>query len=238
MSPRAQPRLDSRCRRSPWRPIISPLATRQRRSFALTFVATRTVPSTPVFDLTTAQIQFYEYDQAGAHGVGQLVDTPPASANANAQLSSTGTVDSFGISLIAGPINTPPMLAAAGGVQASSPTPGETHLTQAQLDSVVGAATSQWAHAGASSAQLAALAAITFTVADLAGNTIGDQTAGHIVIDADAAGHGWFVEFDTERQFGIHPRRKCRQHRPVRRSGQRSGRPPRPAHRRGPRDGA
>jgi hypothetical protein len=87
-----------------------------------------------------------------------------------------------------------PLLAVAGGVQAASPTPGETHLTQAQLDSVVAAAIAQWAHAGASASQLAALVAITFSVADLAGNTVGVQTAGHIVVDADAAGHGWFVD--------------------------------------------
>ena len=68
------------------------------------------------------------------------------------------------------------LLAATGGVQASSPTPGETHLTQAQLDSVVAAAIAQWAHAGASAAQLAAMAAITFSVADLSGTTIGDES--------------------------------------------------------------
>jgi cytochrome oxidase Cu insertion factor (SCO1/SenC/PrrC family) len=87
-----------------------------------------------------------------------------------------------------------PLLAAAGGVQASSPTPGETHLTQAQLDSVVAAAIAQWAAAGASAAQLAALAAIVFTVDELSGNVMGEQTPGHIVVDTDAAGHGWFVD--------------------------------------------
>jgi hypothetical protein len=79
-------------------------------------------------------------------------------------------------------------------VAASSPTPGETHLNQAQLDSVVAAAIAQWAHAGASAAQLAALAAITFTVNDLSGDIIGEQTPGHITIDTNAAGHGWFVD--------------------------------------------
>jgi VCBS repeat-containing protein len=93
-----------------------------------------------------------------------------------------------------GTTNAVPMLAAAGGVQASSPTPGETHLTQAQLDSVVAAAMAQWATAGASASQLAALAAITFSVETLTGDTISEQTPGHIVIDADAAGHGWFVD--------------------------------------------
>jgi hypothetical protein len=94
-----------------------------------------------------------------------------------------------------------PLLAGAGGVQASTPTPGETHLTQAQLDVVVAAAIAQWAHAGASPAQLAALAAITFTVADLSGSTVGERTPGHIVIDTDAAGHGWFVDSTPSDNF-------------------------------------
>jgi len=68
------------------------------------------VPTTPVFDLVSTQIGFFEYDQTGAHGIGQLVDTAPASANATAQLTSTntGTASAFGVSLIPGPITTPP----------------------------------------------------------------------------------------------------------------------------------
>jgi hypothetical protein len=87
-----------------------------------------------------------------------------------------------------------PLLAAAGGIQASSPTPGVTSLSQAQLDSVVTAAIAQWAAAGASGAQLAALAALTFSVRDLAGDRVADHTDGHIVLDVNAAGHGWFVD--------------------------------------------
>lgn len=56
------------------------------------------------------------------------------------------------------------------------------------------AAIAQWRDAGATQAQLAQLAAITFTVDDLAGNAVGMHTAGHIVIDTDAAGHGWFID--------------------------------------------
>jgi hypothetical protein len=68
------------------------------------------VPTTPVFDLVSTQIGFYEYDQAGAHGIGQLVDTAPASADATAQLTSTntGSASAFGVALIPGPITTPP----------------------------------------------------------------------------------------------------------------------------------
>ena len=69
-----------------------------------------TVPTTPVFDLVSTQIGFYEYDAAGGQGIGQLVDTAPASTDATAQLTSTntGTASAFGVSLIAGPIITPP----------------------------------------------------------------------------------------------------------------------------------
>jgi hypothetical protein len=87
-----------------------------------------------------------------------------------------------------------PLLAADGGVQALSPTPGETHLTQAELDSVVAVAIGHWALAGASASQLAALHAAVVTVADLSDNVVGQEASGHIQIDADAAGHGWFVD--------------------------------------------
>lgn len=56
-----------------------------------------TVPTTAVVDFFTP-------------GIGQLVDTAPASANATAQLTSTntGTAEAFGVTSIAGPIDTPP----------------------------------------------------------------------------------------------------------------------------------
>jgi hypothetical protein len=156
-------------------------------------VATRPVNG----EFFNAHIIYREYSSPGSTGIGQLVDTAPASATATAQLTSTNTGTSqasAGITLIAGPIGTPPLNAAPGGVQALTPTPGETQLTQAQLDSVVAAAVAQWAAAGASVAQLAMLAALTFTVEDLAGTRVGEQTPGHILIDPNAAGHGWFVD--------------------------------------------
>ncbi|QIG96696.1 cadherin repeat domain-containing protein [Bradyrhizobium sp. 6(2017)] len=86
------------------------------------------------------------------------------------------------------------LVASSGGVAAASPTAGETHLTQSELDSVVSAAIAQWAKAGAGAGQLAALHAVTFSVADLAGQVVGLESSGHITIDVDAAGHGWFVD--------------------------------------------
>ncbi|MCW2205021.1 hypothetical protein ABIF21_003808 [Bradyrhizobium elkanii] len=87
-----------------------------------------------------------------------------------------------------------PLLAEAGGVQVSTPGTGEMHLTQAELNSVVSAAIAQWASAGASATQLALLHATTFSVVDLAGQIVGQEGAGHITIDTDAARHGWFID--------------------------------------------
>jgi VCBS repeat-containing protein len=69
-----------------------------------------TVPTSAVFDLLPTQLGFFEYDAANGHGIGQLVDTAPASADATAQLTSTntGTASAFGVALIPGPIATPP----------------------------------------------------------------------------------------------------------------------------------
>jgi large repetitive protein len=167
------------------------------------------VPSSTVDgDFLPGQIQYFQFTGSGADGIGQLVGT---AATASAQLAATNTGSTsasepgdsppaVGITVIPGPITTPPLLAATGGVQASSPTPGEMNLTQAELDSVVAAAIADWAAAGASASQLAALHAVSFTVADLSGsdlsgNIIGQENSPtHITIDNDAAGHGWFVD--------------------------------------------
>jgi hypothetical protein len=90
-------------------------------------------------------------------------------------------------------VNRHPMLAADGGVQASSPTTIET-INQADLNSVVAAAIGQWALAGASANQIAAMQAIHFVLADLSDNMIGNESSGRIAIDIDGAGHGWFVD--------------------------------------------
>lgn len=68
------------------------------------------------------------------------------------------------------------------------------HLTQAELNSVVSAAIAEWASAGANATQLALLHAATFSIADLAGQIVGQEGALHITIDTDAAGHGWFID--------------------------------------------
>ncbi|WP_050631998.1 beta strand repeat-containing protein [Bradyrhizobium viridifuturi] len=86
------------------------------------------------------------------------------------------------------------MVATSGGVAAASPTTGETHLTQTELNSVVSTAIAQWAAVGASASQLAIMKAVTFSVATLGGSVVSAESNGHITIDASAAGHGWFVD--------------------------------------------
>ncbi|MGH6643425.1 MAG: hypothetical protein ACRED3_12095, partial [Bradyrhizobium sp.] len=85
--------------------------------------------------------------------------------------------------------------ATAMGVQSSSPTPGEMNLSQAELDALVSAAIAQWAAAGASADQIALLRGTHFTAADLSGTALSETSSpGHVTIDIDAAGHGWFID--------------------------------------------
>jgi hypothetical protein len=112
----------------------------------------------------------------------------------NLNASATVVATSGTINLV-GTTPTLPLLAAPGGVQASTPTAGEMHLSQAELTAVVAAAIADWAAAGASASQLAALHATTFSVADLSGTTIGEESSpAHITIDTNADGNGWFVD--------------------------------------------
>jgi hypothetical protein len=123
---------------------------------------------------------------------GAVINGTSANASVNGGATRYSS-DTIALSQTIVAVDDAPLNAAPGGVQALTPTSGETHLTQAQLDSVVAAAIANWAAAGASAAQLAMLAALTFIVADLAGTRVGEQTPGHILIDPSAAGHGWFV---------------------------------------------
>ena len=87
-----------------------------------------------------------------------------------------------------------PLLAAPGGVDSSTNTPGETHLTQAELNSVIPTAIAYWLAAGVSPEQLALLDGTGFAVTDLLDNALA-VTSGHLMLfDSDAAGHGWFID--------------------------------------------
>lgn len=67
-------------------------------------------------------------------------------------------------------------------------------LDQAALDAVVEAAIQRWIDAGATAEQIAAMRAVRFDVADLAGINLGSAQGGTIHIDSDGAGFGWFID--------------------------------------------
>jgi large repetitive protein len=92
------------------------------------------------------------------------------------------------------PSNPNAMLAASGGVESASATPGETNLAPAQLEGVLAAAVAYWVAAGATSDQLAKLEHVTFEIGDAMPGWLAQSTAGHVLIDASADGHGWFVD--------------------------------------------
>ena len=67
-------------------------------------------------------------------------------------------------------------------------------LSQAELDYFVDAAIARWAATGLAAAQLAALERHDVHVADMSGLYLGSFTPAQITLDADAAGHGWFLD--------------------------------------------
>jgi hypothetical protein len=67
-------------------------------------------------------------------------------------------------------------------------------LTQSQLQAIVMEAINRWAGAGLDGSTLASLARVEFVVADLSGACLGEAQWNRIYIDANAAGHGWFVD--------------------------------------------
>ena len=67
-------------------------------------------------------------------------------------------------------------------------------LAYGQLESIVAGAMDRWLEAGASLAKAVDLGNVQFQIANLPGVVLGRATADTIVIDATAAGHGWFVD--------------------------------------------
>jgi hypothetical protein len=85
-------------------------------------------------------------------------------------------------------------LRAAGGARTASP--DLSSLTQADLDAVVKAALGRLSAAGVSPALVSQLSTAQFQVAGLGGDYLGlaYPAANRVVISADAAGYGWFVD--------------------------------------------
>jgi hypothetical protein len=94
---------------------------------------------------------------------------------------------------VTGPYATAGLLRAGGGEQAGAPQAAP--LSQAALDGVVAAALARLQAAGVAGALLGRLSAAQFQVSDLPAGDLGRAfpSANQVLIDRDAAGHGWFV---------------------------------------------
>jgi hypothetical protein len=93
----------------------------------------------------------------------------------------TGAANNF----LSHPSTPAPLLAATAGDGNAAP------LSQAQLGNAVAAAIQLWASAGATDVQLDAMRAANVSVADMGGLYLGLTRPGSVLIDSDAAGHGW-----------------------------------------------
>jgi hypothetical protein len=89
---------------------------------------------------------------------------------------------------------------------APAPVAGSESLTAEQLDRIRAAAIGRWQAAALPSAESDLLADVRLAVATLPGDLLGVARDGSVLIDADAAGQGWFVdptpETDEEFAFG------------------------------------
>jgi hypothetical protein len=73
-------------------------------------------------------------------------------------------------------------------------------LTYADLDPIIGAAVNRWTESSLFDEEmLSRLDDVTFLIADLAGDALALAVDDTVIIDVDAAGHGWFVD-DTPYQ--------------------------------------
>ncbi len=69
-----------------------------------------------------------------------------------------------------------------------------SQLAQTDLDNIVAAAILRWNATGLTADQQAYLYSVQFSVADMQGLFLGSAAPGHIIIDSDAAGYGWFLD--------------------------------------------
>ena len=142
-------------------------------------------------------------------GAGTFANTSPAGSavplptlpSAGSPLLAGGDDDGFGPPLATE--TTPPPSGGTG--EPGAPPAGATlpgtagsgfagDITGLNLAGMVDAAMLRWMSAGLTDAQVAALNALNYAVADMQGLYLGSYQPGLITLDNDAAGHGWFVD--------------------------------------------
>jgi hypothetical protein len=79
-------------------------------------------------------------------------------------------------------------------------------ITMEQLEAIGAAAKSLWVEAlGSDDARLGGLGLVKFGITDLDGTELGATEGGTVLVDVNAAGHGWFVDVSpmVNEEFGI-----------------------------------
>ena len=120
---------------------------------------------------------------------GATLNAVQTSAADITTLNSGDTVSVGGTPNFGQPAPPLPLLSAVAPVQSSG-----DFLTAAALAPIIDAAISIWKTAGITTAQVEVLSSLEFTIADLPGPELGVGTSETVTIDANAAGHGWFVD--------------------------------------------
>ncbi len=115
---------------------------------------------------------------AGGATAGTLISATATDASGNtSEFSNPGTV-------------TTPLQAESQGTSVE----GQT-LSESQLQSILAAAITIWQDAGLTSDQVNGLQSVDVQISDLPGNLLGVASNAAIIIDINAAGHGWFVDY-------------------------------------------
>ena len=141
---------------------------------------------------------------AGASGNGHAsftfqVRDDGGTANGGVNLDPSANTITFDVGaaalLAAAPLATASLAAAPGGVAAAKPA-AATALRQSDLNAIKAAAVQRWQKLGGLTAkQVTALKAVSFSIANLTGQTLGRTSGGNrVVIDNDAGGRGWYVD--------------------------------------------
>jgi hypothetical protein len=87
------------------------------------------------------------------------------------------------------------LLAAGGGVESTA---DSVAASQDEVDLLAAAAIARWSATGLSQDQVDRLRGVSIRIADLPGAHLGVAYEDEILIDIDAAGHGWFVDATPE----------------------------------------
>jgi hypothetical protein len=95
-----------------------------------------------------------------------------------------------------------PLLLAPGGVEAILTIHNDALLSKTTLDSTVATALQKWEAAGLTAEQIATLRSLSFEVADLPGQHLGELNGNHIRVSRNAGGNGWFISaHKDDKQF-------------------------------------